>query len=70
MFIYTKHALEKMDGLGIEKSDVERAIKNGMKWKEERSEKWHAQSAGIETVFVKQQNDFVIITAYLAGREK
>lgn len=59
-----------VDGLGIEKNDVERAIKEGMKWKEEQSEKWHAQLAGIETVFVKQDRDFIIITAHPAGRAK
>ena len=70
MFLYTKHALEKIDALGIERRDVERAVTEGMKWKEKTSEKLHAQMAGIEVVFMKQDKDFVIITAYLAGRLK
>ncbi len=70
MFIYTKHAIEKIDTLGIEKRDVETAIKRGMKWKESNSEKWHAQMAGIEVVFMKQERDIFIITAYFAGRSK
>lgn len=70
MFIYTKHALEKMDGLGIAKSNAERTIMIGMKWKEEDSGKWHAQMAGLEVVFIKEEKNIVIITAYLAGRQK
>jgi len=70
LFYYTKHALEKMDALGILKSEVESAMRRGMKWKEEKSEKWHAQMGGIEIVFMKQENNFVIITIYLARREK
>ena len=68
MFIYTKHSLEKMDALGIEKQEVEKAIKEGMKWKEENAEKWHAQMAGTEAVFMKQEDNIIIITVYLAGR--
>ena len=70
MFIYTKHAIEKIDTLGIEKRDVENAIKKGMKWKESNSEKWHAQMAGIEVVFMRQGENIFIITAYFAGRLK
>lgn len=70
MFIYTRHALEKIDTLGIEKRDVETAVKRGMKWKESNSEKWHAQMTGIEVVFMKQEKDIFIITAYFAGRSK
>ena len=70
MFIYTRHAIEKIDTLGIEKRDVENAIKKGMKWKESNSEKWHAQMAGIEVVFMKQGRNIFIITAYFAGRSK
>ena len=68
MFIYTRHALEKMDALGIEKKEIEQTVKKGMKWKEENSDKWHARMAGIEVVFMKQNEHFFIITAYLAGR--
>jgi hypothetical protein len=70
VFIYTKHAIEKIDTLGIEKREVENAIKKGMKWKESNSEKWHAQMAGIEVVFMKQGRNIFIITAYFAGRVK
>ena len=70
MFIYTKHSIEKMDSLGIEKRDIERTIKEGMKWKEKDNEKCHAQMAGIEVVFIKHLRDIFVITAYLAGREK
>jgi len=70
LFIYTKHAVEKMNALGIEKRDIESVISKGMKWKETGSEKWHAQMAGIEAVFIKQNKDFFVITAYLAGRSK
>ena len=70
MFIYTKHAIEKIDSLGIEKRDVENAVSKGMKWKESNSEKWHAQMAGIEVVFMKREKDIFIITAYFAGRSK
>ena len=70
MFIYTRHALEKIDALGIEKRDLEQTVLKGMKWKEKDSEKWHAQMAGLEVVFMKQNKDFFIITAYLAGRSK
>ena len=64
MFIYTRHSFEKIDALGIEKGDVEQTIKKGMKWKEEKSEKWHARMAAIEVVFMKRNKDFIIITAY------
>lgn len=70
MFKYTRHALEKMDGLGIERDDVKRAVMTGMKWKEAGTEKWHARRAGIEVVFVKEGSTTVIITAYLAGSEQ
>jgi len=59
-----------MDALGINKVDIEKAIIRGMKWKELNREVWHAQMAGIETVFMKQEGNFIIITAYMAGREK
>ena len=70
MFVYTKHTIEKMDGLGIEKSDIERAIKEGMKWKEEQTDKWHARHSNIEVVFVKSDTATVIVTTYFAGGEK
>lgn len=70
MFVYTQHALEKMDALGIEKWEVEKAVKTGLKWKEEKTGKWHAQLAGIEVVIVKEEEILCIITAYLAARSK
>lgn len=59
-----------MDSIGILKTEVEDAILKGMKWKEEDTGKWHAQMAGVEIVFMKQDENFVIITVYLARREK
>ena len=70
MFIYTQHALQKMDAFGIEKREVENAVTKGMKWKEETSDKWHANLAGLEIIFIKQNHDFFIVTVYLAGRSK
>ena len=59
-----------MDALGIEKNEVESAIIKGMKWKEEDTDKWHANMSGVEVVFMKQEEKFIIITTYLARREK
>lgn len=68
LFVYTRHAIEKMDGLGIEKKEVQITIIKGMKWKSE--DKWHSQMGGLEVVFVKEENNLVIVTVYLAGRLK
>jgi len=68
MFIYTKHSIEKMDALGIEKKEIENIINKGMKWKEEKSDKFHAQMTGIEVIFIKDDKDLFIITVYLTGR--
>ncbi len=70
MFYFTRHALEKMDGFGLYRNEIEQVIRKGMKWKEERSDKWHAQMAGIEAVFMKEEEKIVIITVYAARREK
>lgn len=70
MFIFKQHALEKMDALGVERKEVEEAIKRGMKWKEEKTKKWHAQMAGVEVVFIKDDSDYYIITVYPAGVKK
>jgi len=70
VFFYTKHSVEKMDALGISKQEVQNTVLKGMKWKQQQSDKWHAQMAGIEVVFMKNEEMFVIITTYLAGREK
>lgn len=58
-----------MDGLGVSKTEVQQVIAQGMKWKEKDEEKWHAQMAGIETVFMKEDENWIIITVYRAGRE-
>ena len=70
MFIFKQHALEKMDSLGVERKEVEETVRRGMKWKEEKTEKWHAQMASIEVVFIKDNSDYYIITVHPAGREK
>jgi hypothetical protein len=59
-----------MDSLGIERREVEQAIIKGMKWKEKGSEKWHANMAGVECVFVKQQDVAFVITVYMNGGKK
>lgn len=70
MFFYTRHALQKMDALGILKKEIENTVIRGMKWKEEDTEKWHALMTGIEVIFIKQEQDFMIITTYLNRRTK
>ena len=60
---YSKHSLEKMDGLGIEKSEIENIILKGMKWKE-NEDKWHASMAGMECVFIKKEGSIFVITVY------
>lgn len=66
--IYSGHALEKMDALGIERKEVESVLQKGMKWQKEG--KWFANMYGIEVVFKKQENILFIITVYLGGIEK
>ena len=70
MYFYTKHAIEKMDGLGLDKNEVNEILEKGMKWKEEQRDMWHAQMSGTEVVFTKENDTFIIITVYLAGRSK
>ena len=53
-----------MDALGIERSDVEKAISRGMKWKEKNSEKWHANMASIECVFLKNNINRILMVAF------
>ena len=53
-----------MDGLGIERTEVDKIVKQGMKWKEKNTEKWHAYMNGIECVFEKKENNLFIITVY------
>lgn len=64
--VFSSHAVDKMDMYGIERQEVEAAIRRGMKWKETNSEKWHAKMAGIEAVFLCEDAIFVI-TVYPAG---
>lgn len=67
-FSYSKHALEKMDSLGIERKEAERILQQGMKWQEQ--EKIHANMDGIEIVFQKQEDTIFVITIYLERRKK
>ena len=69
-FIFSLHALQKMDALGIEKKEVENIIKKGMKWKGDRIEKWHSLMNNIEVVFQKSGDEIFIITIYKGEREK
>ena len=67
MILFSRHALEKMDALGIDKEEINSVITKGMKWKEKNTEKWHARRFGIEAVFLKNNSDIFIITVYLEG---
>ena len=53
-----------MDGLGLEVIEIENIILKGMKWKEENTEKWHANMSGIECVFIKEDSNIFVITVY------
>lgn len=66
MYYFTRHSLEKMDGLGVSKDEVKQIITQGMKWKEQQTEKWHAQMLGTEVVFTKDDSATTIITVYRA----
>ncbi len=70
MYVYTKHALEKIDAYGFEKDEVESVLRKGAKWKEEGRGIWHANMGGIEVVFAKSDQEIVIITIYAARWEK
>ena len=59
-----------MDGFGIERQDVETTLLKGMKWKKTDNEKWHANMAGIEAVFIKNKDIIFIITVYQNGATK
>ncbi len=69
MFIYTRHALEKIDADGLEREEIESVIKKGVKWKEDNREIWHANMNEIKAVFAKNEQNLVVITAYAARRE-
>ena len=62
--------MEKLDGYGIDIEEAETAIKLGMKWKEQDTEKWHAYMAGIECVFIKEEDTLFVITVYKDQGEK
>lgn len=66
--IYTKHALEKMDALGVERKEIEDILHKGMKWQKE--DKLYANMYGLEVVFQKREDVIVIITVYLGGIKK
>ncbi len=38
-----------------------------MKWKEEISDKWHANLGGLECVFIKRKDIIFVITVYEEG---
>ncbi len=59
-----------MDAYGLGRTEVEKIIREGMKWNEEQSEKWHARMAGIECVFLKQESSLFVITVYLESGKK
>ncbi len=59
-----------MDALGIERKDVEKIIREGMKWKESHTKKWHASMAGIECVFTRKEDAIFVITVYENGGKK
>ena len=45
-------------------------INQGMKWKGENSDKWHASMAGIECVFIKKEDSIFVITVYKEADKK
>jgi len=59
-----------MNLYGIERAEVEAVLKQGMKWKEKKFEKWHSRMMGIEAVFTVQNNTIFVITVYTAGGKK
>ncbi len=65
--VFSMHAVEKMDMYGIDRTEVEAAIVRGMKWKKRHTEKRHASMAGIETVYICNEDTIFVITVYPAG---
>ena len=41
-----------------------------MKWREEDSDKWHSNMAGIECVFTKREDTIFVITVYMEATKK
>lgn len=70
MIIYTRHSLEKIDAYGLDKDEIESVIKKGVKWKEEGRDVWHANMGGTEVIFMKSEENIVVITVYAARWEK
>lgn len=69
--MYSKHAVEKIDLYGLDRAEVDVIIKKGMKWKEQQTEKWHANMSGYECVFIKQENNvYFVITVYANGDQQ
>lgn len=62
--------MEKMNACGLEIEETEQAIRKGMKWKEHNADKWHANMAGIECVFIKNNDEIFVITVYKNGGSK
>ena len=62
LFKYTGHAAQKMDALGIDKSEVENVVIKGSKWKE--NDVIHSKMGGIEVVFKRVENEIIVITVY------
>ena len=58
-----------MDAFGLERKEVENIITKGMKWKEEKEEKWHALMNNFEIVFQKSNDTIFIITVYPEERK-
>jgi len=69
-FVYSLHAVQRMDGFGLTRKEIEIAVKKGMKWKEEHRDIWHASMGNIEVVFRKIKDVIFIITVYVDRRIK
>lgn len=67
--LWSRHAIEKADGLGIELKEAETIIRQGMKWKEGKN-KWHANMHGYEVVFEEMEDILYVITVYPAETPK
>jgi len=68
--VFSIHSLQKMDAFGIERKEIENVVRKGMKWKEDKEDKWHALMNNIEVVFQKSNEIIFIITIYRGEREK
>ncbi len=69
--IFSSHALEKIDGVGIDIEEVEQIVKKGMKWRDqEQMNKWCANMHDYEVVFEELGDALYIITVYAAEVKK